>query len=498
MKIKTIQILFFLLNFSFGSFSNEVTVNQEYTDINMIKFGAIADGKTDNTNVIQNAIDKCSESGGGVVFFPAGTYMSGSIFIKSNVTINLHKHAVLKGIAISAYPDRRLGKNSGRMSFIQVDSVSNVTIMGEGTIDGNGDNEFFQMGNNGGPRPHLVQLHKSKNIVIKDVHLINAAFWTLQLVENDGVRIDGITIYSLNNWNNDGIDIDSKNVIISNCRIDCDDDAICFKSSSYGGSLVENVVITNCIIGSNCNFIKFGMSKVGFKSVTITNCVLKPAAESNFRYWEKKTDGVTDPITGLNGIALEVVDGGIMDQITISNIVMTGIQTPIFIRLQQGRPRSAESQKTPVGSLKNVLISNIVATAKSRIACSITGIPGSYVENIVVRDMIVNCMGGGTKDDVTRVIPERQNSYPDNWMFYSELPGSSLRHADLPAYGMYVRHAKNVYLDNIQFNLMQPDYRPAIWIEDAKDVTLRSFRATQPSGNQDLIIKRESVVKVLD
>lgn len=495
MNRKIILLSFFILNILVVSCAKTFDDEKNNTDINIVEFGAIADGITNNTHVIQKAIDRCSESGGGVVFFPAGTYMSGSIFLKDNVTINLHKLAVLKGIAdLKAYPR----DSSRRTGFIQVDSVSNVTIMGEGTIDGSADEEVFQMGNNGGPRPFLVQIQKSKHVVVKDVHLINAAFWTLQLVENDGVQIDGITIYSLNNWNNDGIDIDSKNVIITNCRIDCDDDAICFKSSSYNGSMVENVVISNCIIGSNCNFIKFGMSKVGFKNVTITNCVLKPAAESNFRYWEKKTDGVTDPITGLNGIALEVVDGGIMDQITISNIVMTGIQTPIFIRLQQGRPRSEESQKTPVGSLKNVLISNIVATAKSRIACSITGLPGSYVENIVIRDVIVNCMGGGTQDDVTREIPERENAYPDNWMFYSTLPGSSLRHADLPAYGMYIRHAKNIYLDNIQFNLMQPDYRPAIWFEDAIDITLRSFKATQPAGGQKLIMERESDVKILD
>ncbi len=492
MNFKAILILFFLATISLATYTKGMAQENIYTDINIIKFGATADGKTDNTAVIQKAIDRCSESGGGVVYFPAGTYLSGSIFLKSNVTINLHKLAVIKGI-----PDLKAYKldSSRKIGLIQVDSVSNVTIMGEGTIDGSADEEVFQMGNNGGPRPFLVHIQKSKNIVVKDVHLINAAFWTLQLVENDGVRIDGITIYSLNNWNNDGIDIDSKNVIISNCRIDCDDDAICFKSSSYNGNFVENVVISNCIIGSNCNFIKFGMSKVGFKNVTITNCVLKPAAESNFRYWEKKTNGVTDPITGLNGIALEVVDGGIMDQITISNIVMTGIQTPVFIRLQQGRPRS-ENQNTPVGTLRNIFISNIVATSKSRIACSITGIPGHDVENIIIRDMIVNCMGGGTVEDISREIPEMENAYPDNYMFFSILPETGLRHGDLPAYGMYVRHAKNVCLDNIQFNLMQPDSRPAIWFEDAKDITLRGFKATPPLAGQKLIVEKESTVKV--
>ena len=466
-----------------------------YSDINMIKFGAKADGKTDNTIIIQKAIDECSQSGGGVVFFPAGTYLSGTVFLKDNVTINLHKLAVLKGIAdLSAYSKNAIHK----IALIQVDSASNVSIMGEGTIDGSGGNDVFQMGNNGYHRPYLVQIRKSKNIVVKDINLINAAFWTLQLVDNDGVRIDGIRIYSLNNWNNDGIDIDSKNVIVSNCRIDCDDDAICFKSSNYESDIVENVVISNCILGSNCNFIKFGGSKVGFKNIAITNCVLKPAAESNFRFWEKKTESVTDTITGLSGIALYIEAGGIMEQITISNITMIGIQTPIFIRLQQGRPRCTECQEKPVGSLKNVIISNIVATAKSRIASCITGIPGHYVENIVIRDMIVNCMGGGTINDVNREIPERESAYPDNWMFYTTLPSSSLRHAALPAYGMYVRHAKNIRLENIQFNLMQPDYRPAIYFDDAKDITMRGFKAMPPENGQELIIQQNSEVKILD
>ena len=491
MKKHPFLLILFISIFSYSSFC-------QLTDIDIIKFGAVADGKTINTGFIQNAIDACSNAGGGVVYFPAGTYLSGSIFIKNNVTLNLHKMAILKGIGnLTAYPEYRSDKSPIRTSFIHIDSVSNVSIVGEGTLDGNGGHDVFKMGNNGSLRPHLIQVQKSKNIVIKDVNLINAAFWTVQLVENDGVRIDGVRIYSLNNWNNDGIDIDSKNVIISNCIIDCDDDAICFKSSDFSGSIVENVVISNCIMGSNCNFIKFGMSKVGFRNVTITNCVLRPAAESNFRFWENKTSGVTKPISGLSGIALEIIDGGILEQITISNINMKGIQTPIFIRLQKGRPRCAECREKTVGSLKNILISNIVATANSRIASSITGIPGHFVENITIRDMIVNCMGGGTLEDVHREIPEREDHYPDNWMFYTTLPGSTLRHADLPAYGLYVRHAKNINLENVQFNLMQPDYRPAIFFENAHDVTLRGFKASLPLDGQELIIQKQSTVEVL-
>ncbi len=475
MKKKTFLLIVLILNISLASFAKNNEENISATDFDMVKFGAIADGKTDNTEVIQKAIDACSEAGGGVVFFPAGTYMSGSIFIKSNVTINLHKLAVLKGIA-SEGAFSKLGNL--RQAFIHVYQVSHASIIGEGIIDGNGGSQVFQKGNNGKDRPFLVFCYQSKKIVIKDVRLCNSAFWTLRLFESENIRIDGVNIYSHNNWNNDGIDIDSKNVIVSNCNIDCDDDALCFKSDSK--IPCENVVVTNCILASNCNLIKFGTSGIGgFKNITVSNCVLRPASESKFRFWNQPVPGVTDSFVGISGIALEVVDGGAMDQVTISNISMKGVMTPIFIRLG--------SRKNPTGSLKNVIISNVLATSQSPIASSITGVPGFYVENVILRDVIINCYGGGTLEDVNREVPEKENSYPESKIF-----------GNLPAYGMYVRHAKNIYIDNIQFNLMNPDPRPAIWIEDAKDITLRSFKATQPEGGQKLIMERESDVKILD
>jgi polygalacturonase len=474
-KISFLIILFLTANYLGFAGNKSLAISH---DITVTDLGIKADGKTDNTTLIQKAIDEISLQGGGVLNFPAGIYMSGSIALKDNVTLNLHKLAVLKGIASdNAYP--------GTRAFILIDNVSNVSIIGEGTIDGDGGAKVFQRGNNGPGRPHLVTCRRSKNIVFKDVRLQNSASWTLQLLGSDNVRIDGLHVYSHTNWNNDGIDIDSKNVIISNCVIDAQDDAICFKSDSK--TLCENVVVSNCIVASDCNLIKFGTACIGgFKNITVSNCSLRAASESNQWKWYKGDEanrplpGVTDSITGLAGIALEVVDGGIIDQITISNIVMTGVQTPLFIKLG--------NRKNSPGSLKNVLISNIVATSHSRVANSITGFPGFYVENVVIRDMIVNCMGGGTLEDANRVVPENEKAYPENRMFGNTLP----------AYGMYVRHARNIYLDNIQFNLLQPDARPAIWFDDAQDVTLRAFRATLPSGNQELIVKHQSSVKILE
>jgi len=453
-----------------------VALNLSAQDMNIGEFGVKGDGITNNTLVIQKAIDQLAASGGGTIYFPAGTYLSGSIFLKDNITIELSKLSILKGIAIeSEYP----GGHFTEKGFIRIDQASNVSIRGEGIIDGSGDATVFQKGNDGKDRPYLVHVRRSKNVVIKDVHLRNSAFWTLRLFENDGVRIDGISIYSHNNWNNDGIDIDSKNVIVANSRIDCDDDAICFKSDSK--IPCENVVVTNCNLSSNCNLIKFGTAGIGgFKNIAVSNCVLHAASESKFRNWNKIIEGVTDSLTGISGIALEVVDGGVMDQVTISNITMNDIQTPVFIRLG--------SRRNPTGSIKNILISNILATTHSLIPSSITAVPGFYIENVTIRDMIVNCKGGGTSADANRLVPENEKAYPENRMFGNTLP----------AYGMYVRHARNIYLDNIQFYLLQPDARPAIVFDDAKDVTLRSFKATPTESKQKIIVKLNSTVKILD
>lgn len=447
-------------------------------EYSILDFGAKPDGSSNNTLAIQQAIDECSKGGGGTVIFPAGVYMSGTIFLKSNVSVYLEKACVIKGIGSDdVYP---LPEN-GRKGFIRIDNVENVTIMGEGTIDGNGNHPVFRKGDNGEFRPFLMECVGSKNIVIKDIHLYNSACWTLHISGSEYVRIDGLKIYSHTNWNNDGIDIDSKNVIISNCNIDSDDDAICFKSE--GKSICENVVVTNCVLASNCNLIKFGTGSVkGFRNIAISNCCLHAASESNFRNWNKHIAGVTDSITGIAGIALEMVDGGMMDQITINNITMTGVQTPVFMRLG--------SRKNPTGSMKNILLSNITANSRSQISSCISGVPGFYIENVIIRDLLVTCMGGGaqTQKDEKAPVPENEKAYPENRMF-----GNSL-----PAYGLYVRHARNICLDNVQFNLSNPDYRPALLFEDAQKITIRGFTAPKSERGQSLIVKQRSKIKIFD
>jgi len=232
---------------------------------------------------------------------------------------------------------------------------------------------------------------------------------------------------------------------------------------------VENVAISNCVIASNCNAIKFGTaSRSGFRNIAIGNCVIRRPSESVHRQWSKKIQGVTRDDTVISGLALEIVDGGRMDQVTITNVSMTGVQTPLFIRLG--------SRRGP-GSLRNVVISNLTATNESLITSSITGIPGSYVENVTIRDVTFTYRGTGTMTEANVPVPERETSYPENRMFgYS-----------LPAYGLYARHVKNLVFENFHFDLGAPDARPAVLLDDCHNVRLADFDVAVPSHDQPLV-----------
>src|SRR6218665_118075 len=441
--MRSFSVLFSLL---FWAISAQTQVVYDIT-----KYKAKGDGKTLNTKAVQRAIDECSAKGGGTVWVPAGIFVTGCIYLKDNVNLYLSNGAVLRATPeLSEY-------DPGTMALVYVKEAANVSINGMGMIDGNGKN--FRFVEEGPDRPFVVLVEGSKHVVIRDVKLYHAARWTLKLFDSDQVQVSGVTIYSHSNHNNDGIDIDSRNVTISDCIIDSDDDAICLKSENPN-RITENVTVTNCLISSNCNFIKMGTGSFsGFKNIAITNCVLKAATETPFWKWNTIVKGVEDTISGIAGIALEVVDGGMMDQVVISNISMTGVQTPIFMRLG--------NRRNPVGSMKNVLISNITATANSLIPSIIAAVPGFQIENVTFRDMILRHKGGGTEADRNRQVPQHEAKYPENRMF-----GHSL-----PAYGLYVRHAKNITLDNIQFTLASADARPAIWLEDVNGVYIKDFSA---------------------
>lgn len=425
-------------------------------DINILDLGAIADGKTLTTEAIQNAVDQCSLTGGGTVTVPAGTYLTTTIFLKDGVNLHIQKGATLLGST-----DRTAFKGA----VVFAEGIQDAAITGLGIINGQGFKQYYAKP---GLRHHDLFLLNCKNITVKDLTLINSPTWVFRIRECDGVMIQGIRIYSFSNQNNDGIDIEGKNIILSDCIIDCDDDAICLKTENPD-FLVENITISNCIIASNCNAIKFGTaSTCGFKNISVSNCVIRRPSEAANRKWSKMIPGVSNDTTLISGIALEVVDGGFMDQVTISNITMTDVQTPIFIKL---------GSRNGVGTLKNIVISNIIASDESMMTSSITGVPGSYVENMIIKDVIFNCRGKGTEEEAFAKVPERNSVGPDNRMFgYS-----------LPAYGLYVRHVKNLVFENFRFNLLAPDARPAIVLDDCHDSRISNFSVDQPSGSQPIL-----------
>ena len=460
-----------------------VAGNDSGVDLTITDFGARTD-LYNNAEAIQKAIDQCAATGGGIVNIPQGVFYTGTVYLKDRVHIRLHPEAVLKGVPDTvAYSTVNVpyqtewgliaGVNATGWALIAGVNVRNASITGGGTLNGHGDHANFQFGNARGPRPNIVWLTGCSDILIKDVSLINSASWTLRLDICDGIRINNIKILSHGNWNCDGIDINSRNVVISDCIIDCDDDAICFKSH-VAGYVVENVTITNCIVASNCNAIKFGTGSFGgFRNIAISNCVIRKATANNIWDWKNMIRGITADTTVISGIALEVVDGGFMDRVVISNISMHDVQTPVFIRL---------GNRKGVGTLKNVIISGVTARSESLITSSITGIPGHHVENITIRDVFFEYAGGGTEEDAAIIVPERISNYPENRMFGDALP----------AYGLYVRHVKNLTLENFQCVTRHPDARPVFIFDDVHNVWLNNFQATVPTDNAPIVRLIES------
>ncbi len=437
---------------------------------NILAYGARADGIQVNTKSIQQAIDECTKNGGGRVIVPAGKFVTGTLYLKSKVNLYLESGAILSGsTSLDDYPGNRSPFSEGlNLSLIFAENANDISVSGKGLIDGNGHDPVFGRLDNHPKRPKIIFFIGCKNVSVRDISLKNSAFWVQHYLGCDQVEIKGINVYSHSNFNNDGIDIDSKNVTISDCIINTDDDALCFKSER--GFPCENVKVSNCVLSSNCNAIKMGTASIaGFKNISISNCEIRLPLEDRFRNWSTRITGVTSGISTLAGIALEVVDGGFMDGIHISSVKMTGVQTPVFIKLGNRRPGKDQDGNERPGSLKNVFIGNVQAKSNSLMSSSITGLPGADVENIRLENFTFEIPGGGTKNDADRVIPENEKDYPENRMFGFSLPGS----------GLYMRHVKNVELKHIRFLSAKKDERPLLFFEDVKNVNIDTLEATE-------------------
>ncbi len=468
-KMGTVSISIIL-----GVFCNFSSISSFAREINILTFGATSDTLKLNTQIIQSAIDQLYNEGGGTVVIPAGRFLTGTLYLKDNVELNLKQGAILYGNTNPLdYPENELKIKPGTArALIYANGQKNISITGQGTINGLGNSSVWLKGDNAAGRPKIIYFVDCQNVLVDGITMTNAAFWVSDFLACDYVKINGIKIYSYGNHNNDGIDIDSRNVVISNCIIETDDDALCFKSHIHDRPC-ENITVTNCVLASNCNGIKFGTaSHGGFKNISVTNCIVKRPVEDNIRLWHKHIEGIDSGHTVISGIALEMVDGGIMDQIKISDIIMDGVQTPIFIKLGDRK----RYNDTP-GQMKNIQINNIVARNASLISSSITGFPGHKIQNISISNIDISYKGGGTEKHHQYVVPENEKGYPENRMFGHYLP----------AYGFFIRHVEGLRMQNINLSLSQPDARSVIRMDNVSDIKISNFKADNPVSNVPII-----------
>lgn len=444
---------------------------------NVKKHGAIGDGKAFDTAAINKAIEAAAGAGGGTVYFPAGTYLSYSIRLKSNITLYFDQGATL----LAAEPDEENGYDRAEPnptdmyqdyghshwhdSLIWGEKLENISILGPGLIHGKGldrwDSPKVGRGNK------ILALKLCRNVIIRDVSFLMGGHFCILATGVDNMTIDNIKI----DTNRDGINIDCcRNVRVSNCTVNSPfDDAIVLKSS-YGLGLAratENVTITNCQVSGYdlgtlldgtyqttetrapdkdgvTGRIKFGTESNGsFKNITISNCVF----------------------TRCRGLALETVDGGLLEDVSITNITMRDVTTaPFFLRLG-ARMRGPEN--VPVGKLCRVNISDIIVYgADPQYGSIISGIPGHPIEDVRLSSIRIYYRGGGTKEQAAIQPPENEKEYPEPSMF-----------GPMPAYGFYIRHVDGIEMNNVEVSYMTEDQRPAFILKNVKNATFNNVQA---------------------
>lgn len=450
-----IVIILFIVTFA------AKTSGQSY---NIESFGAIADGKTINTVAIQKTIDKAAVKGGTVIV-PAGVFMTGTLVLKSNITLMLNKNAVLMGIADpKAYPaiafdyPFRSGVTSGH-GLIVASRQDNITITGEGTLDGNGGDPVFYIDEknpNNRIRPNVLFLFGCRNLTVSGVAMRSSAAWMQHYLNCDFLRIQNINVFNHANLNNDGVDInDCHNVVVSGCVIDSDDDGLCFKSEGDRG--VKNVVVTNCIISSHASAFKLGTGSIGgFEAIQFSNSIIRPSLAENLIHPFRLKGGIA-------GIDLASVDGAKLKNVFVSGLCIDSVETPFFIKLGKRMDRTSATPVGKKGVVEDIYISHVSVSHAGAITSSVTGYPGAYANNISFSDIVIEHTTEVSPKDTSMGVPENADQYPVNRMFNRK---------KLPASGFYVRHVKNIRFNNINIRMLHKELRPAIVLEDVQDAAV--------------------------
>ena len=484
-------------------------------EYNVKVYGAKGDGINVDTKFVNEAINECNLSGGGIVYFPAGIYLLGSVRLKSKVELYLESGAVLKAIknydvdglltGFDPHEDipYKLYQDPSHSYFhhslIWGENLENISIRGNGMIDMNGDWEvteetqrkikkfmddglsyqaiakhlnlsasitehIFKYGFRGSK---AIALKKCEFVSIEDITVEHATDIAILLTGCEHLKVSGVIIDTYI----DGINIDGcKNVTISNCQVNSGDDSIVLKSSYALDEPLpcENVTITNCVVRSQCLGIKLGTeSNGGFKDISISDCVIHD--------------------TLLGGLGIEEVDGGTLENITISNILMNNVEAPLFIRLGN----RANGPESKVGKLRNVSVSSVIAVIKKPdllypelgelpeqswlkkyynnplpIVSSVSGIEGHPVEDIVLMNItLIQKAIEYSIEGMNFHVEDDPKSYPNPDLFGA-----------LPSYGIYLRHAKQVKMIGMNISYEGNEQRPALFFDDVQGLEMHELK----------------------
>jgi hypothetical protein len=467
-------------------------------DYNASLFGVKSNGTTLNTNSIQRGIDFISENGGGRLVFYVGRYLTGTIHLKSNVTIQLEEGAILVG-SVNPFDYE---KKTGWTALIFAHDQVNIGITGKGVIDGQG---FIVANNlvdliekgvvkdplkydrpNESIRPVNIYFRGCRNVIVTGVTMKDPGSWNQEYDQCKHVVIDRISVDSKSYWNNDGIDIvDCDSVSVTNSYFDAADDGICLKSHSPD-FICQNVYIHNNTIRTSANGIKFGTASYGgFRNITI----VKNLVYDTYR----------------SAVTFAAVDGGVVENVIVDSLRSINTGNVIYLRI--GERRAGRK-----GKMSNITISNVYAEVpatkpdagynyegpvedmpRNISPSSIVGMPDALIQNVTLKNIQIHYPGGG-REEIAKVgtdeldkIPEMATSYPEFSQF-----------KELPAWGFYVRHAKGITFENVFLVCGKKDYRIPVVLDDAADTKISSLRISEPGNRKNPVFSRNSPGLVIE
>ncbi len=461
-----------------------VWARAESPTINPCDFGAVGDGRTLNTVAFNQAVQAAATKGHGVVLVPPGRYLTGTIYLQSGVELRLAAGAVIVGSArLEDYPENPAPTPTdtaafqrllpvyparlefGRYAIIVAAGQSDFALTGEGTIEGQGGSPEFskpELRARGytpeeahARRPFGLSFVRCRNVRVEGITLRDLASWTQSFLDCDRVVIDRVRVDSpFDERNNDGIDIDGcRDVQVRNVQIDAGDDGICLKSSFRE---CEDVVVTDSVVRSRVNALKLGTaSNAGFRRIRFSRIKVTRAPCA--------------------GVALQVVDGGLLEDVEVSDVTMDQVGAPIFIRLGDRGRKWMRPESHVVGQLRNVTIRRVTARVFTPydarpLGASISGLPGHLIENVRLQDVTIEVLRDYSLEDVKALrdaeIPEAATDYPEYSMFGS-----------LPAYGLYARNAGGLARKNFKWPFAERNFRPALVCDDVSDLTIDNWRA---------------------